>query len=271
MTAPVIIAEGIWTAFDGVVVHKDLYLEVRRGETLAIIGSSGSGKTTLLKEMLGLIKPCRGTMHVLGADMAALTTARRKEWANRCGVVFQGGALFSALSVFDNVALPVREARWWPEQFLADLVLVTLQTTGIEVKDARKLPAELSGGMVKRVALARALVLKPELVFMDEPTAGLDPEQRLAVVRLISNLKRVFKLTVVMVTHDVDALVALADRVAVLSEQRIIAAAPVAEVRRLEHPFVQNFFEGQMDRCTQPPRRVETRALLGNTSGNGAQ
>lgn len=252
MTAPVITAEGIWTAFDGVVVHKDLHLQVRRGEALAIIGSSGSGKTTLLKEMLGLVKPCRGTMRALDADMSALTPVRRKEWATRCGVVFQGGALFSALSVFDNVALPVREAGWWPEEFLPDLVLVTLRATGIDVKDARKLPAELSGGMVKRVALARALVLKPELVFMDEPTAGLDPEQRLAVVRLISDLKRVFKLTVVMVTHDVDALIGLADRVAVLSEQHIIAAAPLADVVRVEHPFVRHFFEGQTDRCARP-------------------
>ena len=255
-----ITAEGLWTAFDGVVVHENLNLEVRRGETLAIIGSSGSGKTTLLKEMLGLIKPCRGSVHVLGADMSALTAAKRKEWASRCGVVFQGGALFSALNVFDNVALPVREARWWPEEFLADLVLVTLQTTDIGVKDIRKLPAELSGGMVKRVALARALVLKPELVFMDEPTAGLDPEQRLAVVRLISNLKRVFKLTLVMVTHDVDALIALADRVAVLAEKHIIAAAPLVEVVRLEHPFVQHFFAGQTDRCVGPPRLIEERS-----------
>jgi phospholipid/cholesterol/gamma-HCH transport system ATP-binding protein len=264
MTALIITAEGIWTAFDGVVVHKDLHLEVRRGETLAIIGSSGSGKTTLLKEMLGLIRPCRGTMRVLDADMSTLTAATRKEWAARCGVVFQGGALFSAMSVFDNVALPVREARWWPEEFLADLVLVTLQTTGIDFKDAHKLPAELSGGMVKRVALARALVLKPELVFMDEPTAGLDPEQRLAVVRLISNLKRVFKLTLVMVTHDVEATIALADRVAVLAEQHIIAEAPLAEVVHLKHPFVQHFFEGQTDRCARPPDRGESHPLLEN-------
>lgn len=266
MTEPMITAEGIWTAFDGVVVHEDLHLEVRPGEALAIIGSSGSGKTTLLKEMLGLIKPCRGSMRVLGADMSALTAATRKEWATRCGVVFQGGALFSALSVFDNVALPVREARWWPEQFLADLVLVTLQTTGIDAKDAHKLPAELSGGMVKRIALARALVLKPDLVFMDEPTAGLDPEQRLAVVRLISNLKRVFKLTVVMVTHDVEALIALADRVAVLADRHIISAAPLAEVVCLGHPFVQHFFEGQTHRCMRAAPRVETRPLPENSS-----
>ena len=258
--------EGIETAFDGVLIHRELYLEVRRGEVMAIIGGSGSGKSTLLKEMLGLIRPGRGMIRVLDSDMAALTVAKRKEWATHCGVVFQGGALFSALNVFDNVALPVREARWWPEEFLAELVFVTLQTTGIDVKDARKLPAELSGGMVKRVALARALVLKPELVFMDEPTAGLDPEQSHAVIRLIADLKRVFKLTVVMVTHDVEALTVLADRVAVLAEQRIIAVAPIADIVRIKHPFVQHFFERQADRCTPPPWRVESHALLGSRS-----
>jgi phospholipid/cholesterol/gamma-HCH transport system ATP-binding protein len=266
MTASMISMEGVGTTFDGVLIHRDLNLEVRRGEILTIIGSSGSGKSTLLKEMLGLIKPCRGTIRVLDSDMSALTVGKRKEWATRCGVVFQGGALFSALSVFDNVALPVREARWWPEEFLTELVLVTLQTTGIDVKDARKLPAELSGGMVKRVALARALVLKPELVFMDEPTAGLDPEQCHAVIELIANLKRVFKLTVVMVTHDVEALIVLADRVAVLAEQRIIAAEPLAEIVRLNHPFVQHFFKGHTERCAQSRRRAEPNALLENTS-----
>jgi phospholipid/cholesterol/gamma-HCH transport system ATP-binding protein len=266
MTTPMISMEGVETEFDGVSIHRDLNLEVRRGEVMAIIGGSGSGKSTLLKEMLGLIRPDRGTIRVLDSDMSALTVAQRKEWATHCGVVFQGGALFSALNVFDNVALPVREARWWPEEFLTELVLVTLQTTGIDVKDARKLPAELSGGMVKRVALARALVLKPELIFMDEPTAGLDPEQCHAVIRLIADLKQVFKLTVVMVTHDVEALTVLADRVAVLAEQRMIAVEPVADIVRSKHPFVRHFFERQADRCTQSPRRVEPRALPENRS-----
>jgi len=266
MSVPIIAVTGLETCFDGVVIHRDLHLEVQRGETLAIIGSSGSGKTTLLKLMLGLIAPDRGTVRVLDADMSALTTAERRQWATQCGVVFQGGALFSALSAFDNVAVPVREARWWPEEFLGELVLVTLQTTGIDMKDSHKLPAELSGGMVKRVALARALVLKPDLLFMDEPTAGLDPEQRHAVVRLIARLTQVFKLTVVMVTHDVDALSALADRVAVLAEQRIIVAAPLAEVVRFQHPFIQHFFEGWTGGAAPPMRplervrRTETRA-----------
>jgi phospholipid/cholesterol/gamma-HCH transport system ATP-binding protein len=257
MPTPLVTIEGVQTVIDGVVIHRDLQLEVRRGETLAIIGGSGSGKTTLLRLMLGLMRPDCGTIRVLDTDMAALTVVERRQWATHCGVVFQGGALFSALSVFDNVALPVREARWWPEEFLTELVLLTLQTAGIQVNDAHKLPAELSGGMVKRVALARAVVLKPELVFMDEPTAGLDPEQCHAVVRLIARLTQVFKLTVVMITHDVEALRALADRVAVLADQHIIIAAPLPEVVRFEHPFVRHFFEGQADRCAAPPARVE--------------
>ena len=266
MSVPIIAVTGLETRFNSVVIHRDLHLEVQRGETLAIIGSSGSGKTTLLKLMLGLLKPDRGTVRVLDEDMSALTTTQRRRWATQCGVVFQGGALFSALSAFDNVAVPVREARWWPEELLGELVLVTLQTAGIDIKDSQKLPAELSGGMVKRVALARALVLKPDLLFMDEPTAGLDPEQRHAVVRLIAHLTQVFNLTVVMVTHDVDALSALADRVAVLADQRIIVAAPLAEVVQFQHPFIQHFFEvwpgsgAPPMRPLERVRRTETRA-----------
>jgi phospholipid/cholesterol/gamma-HCH transport system ATP-binding protein len=251
VATPIIAVTGLETRLDGIVIHRDLHLQVERGETLAIIGSSGSGKSTLLKLMLGLLKPNRGTVRVLDSDMSSLSAVSRRQWATRCGVVFQGGALFSALSVFDNVALPVREAHWWPEEFLEELVLITLLAAGIEVKDAHKLPAELSGGMVKRVALARALVLKPDLLFMDEPTAGLDPEQRHAVVALIAYLRQVFKLTVVMVTHDVETLNALADRVAVLAEARIIVAAPVAEVVRFPHPFLLHFFERQCDRAVK--------------------
>jgi phospholipid/cholesterol/gamma-HCH transport system ATP-binding protein len=247
---PIVSIEGLQTYFDGVQIHRDLNLEVRRDETLAIIGGSGSGKSTLLKVMLGLATPSGGIIRVLDSDMSQLSTVKRKQWATRCGVVFQGGALFSALNVFDNVAVPVREARWWPEEFLNELVLVTLRATGITAEDARKLPAQLSGGMIKRVALARALVLKPELLFMDEPTAGLDPEQCHAVVRLIARLKEVFKLTVVMITHDVDSLNALADRVAVLAEQRIIVAASPTEVLRFQHPFIEHFFNSASARGT---------------------
>lgn len=246
---PAIQIAHLSTVLGSSLIHRDISLEVRSGEVLAIIGGSGSGKTTLLREILGLHRPTAGEIRVLGADLARLTTAQRKLLPTRCGVVFQNGALFSALSVFDNVALPVRESHYWPESLLENLVLVTLEETGIELADAGKLPAELSGGMVKRVALARALVLEPELLFLDEPTAGLAPDQRHAVTQLIAQLKREFNLTVVIVTHDVDTLIALADRVAVIADQHILTLGPLPEVVHFAHPFVRSFFLQQTMRC----------------------
>jgi phospholipid/cholesterol/gamma-HCH transport system ATP-binding protein len=246
---PAIKIDKLWTVLGESVIHRDIDLEVRRGEVLAIIGGSGSGKTTLVREMLGLLRPARGQVKVLGADMHQLSRRERLLLPTRCGVLFQNGALFSALSAFDNVALPVRETRWWPEDLLEGLVLATLQATGITPAQAGKLPAELSGGMVKRVALARALILEPELLFMDEPTTGLAPDQRHEVISLLGRLKGEFHLTVVMVTHDVDALVALADRVAVLADQRIVTVAPLSEVVDFPDPFIQSFFLDQTRRC----------------------
>ncbi len=240
---------GLTTRLGSAVIHRDVELRVRAGEVLAVIGASGSGKTTLLREMLGLLRPTRGQVKVLGADIHRMSRRERLLWPTRCGVVFQSGALFSALSAFDNVALPVRETGWWPEGLLRELVLTTLQATGIAPSQANRLPAELSGGMVKRVALARALILEPELLFMDEPTAGLAPDQRHAVISLLAHLKREFDLTIVIVTHDVDALLALADRVAVLADQRIVTVAPVTEVVDFPHPFVRSFFLEQTGRC----------------------
>ncbi len=240
--------DGLWTLFGAGVVHRDIDLEVRTSEVLAIIGASGSGKTTLLREMLGLVTPARGALTVLGMDVRRLGPRERKRFAMRCGVVFQAGALFSALTALDNVALALRETRAWPEGLIRDVALVTLQRAGIEASDAGKRPAQLSGGMVKRVALARALVLEPELLFLDEPTAGLDPEQRHAFVTLIARLHRVLAITVVMVSHDVDTLFALADRVAVLAEQRIVTVGPLGDVLEHPHPFVQGFFLGQKQR-----------------------
>jgi len=263
--APAIEINGLWTILGPSVVHRDVDLQVQSGEVLAIIGGSGSGKTTLLREILGLVTPARGEVSVLGANMHRLTRCQRQLLPTRCGVMFQNGALFSALSVFDNVALPVRETRWWPEDLLQELVLATLQATGIGGAQASKLPAELSGGMVKRVALARALILEPELLFMDEPTSGLAPDQRHAVIGLLARLKREFELTVVVVTHDIDLVVTLADRVAVLADQRIVTVAPLSEVARFPHPFVQSFFLGQTRRCSE--RRVSAfRSRLESTA-----
>jgi phospholipid/cholesterol/gamma-HCH transport system ATP-binding protein len=251
--------EDLWTTFGTSTVHRGVNLTVNTGEVLAIIGDSGSGKTTLLREMLGLQAPTRGTIQVLGADVQRLTRRERLLWPTRCGVVFQNGALFSALSAFDNVALPVRETAWWPEHLLRELVLSTLQAADIAPSQALKLPAELSGGMVKRVALARALILEPELLFMDEPTTGLAPDQRHAVIELLDRLKRELELTLVIISHDPDVVLSLADRVAVLADQRIITVAPVGSITHFPHPFVHSFFL-QPTYCGDPVRSTPRRA-----------
>jgi phospholipid/cholesterol/gamma-HCH transport system ATP-binding protein len=198
--------------------------------------------------MLGLEKPARGEVRVLGQLLHQGNPDELRQLRTRSGVLFQQGALFSALTVFDNVALPMRELKTLGEDFIRDLVMLKLQSVGIDAKHATKMPAELSGGMVKRVALARALALEPELLFLDEPTAGLDPDRSESFVSLLRALHRELCLTVVMVTHDLDTLVALTDRVAVLCEQKLIAIGPLREVAENSHQFICNFFQGERGR-----------------------
>ena len=245
--APMIEVRGLWSVFPApgggeVVVHKDLDLTVRRGEVLTLVGGSGTGKTVLLRQMLGLNRPARGRITVLGRPVAELTDAGA---AARVGMLFQQGALFSAFSVLDNIALPLRETRAVPDALAREAALLKLQMVGLKASDAHKMPAELSGGMIKRVALARALIMDPPLLMLDEPTAGLDPDSSDAFVTLLRSLHRELGLTVVMVTHDLDTLFELADRVAVLAEQRVIIAAPVREVLAFDHPFIRHFFLGE--------------------------
>jgi phospholipid/cholesterol/gamma-HCH transport system ATP-binding protein len=244
----VVEVEGLWTRFGRHFVHRGIDLAVRRGEVLALVGGSGSGKTTLLRQMLGLERPYRGSVRVLGVDLHRCEPERLRRLRNRWGVLFQEGALFSALSVFDNVAAPLRELRVLDEELVRELVALKLRMVGIELRHALKVPAELSGGMVKRVALARALALEPELLFLDEPTAGLDPDRSESFVRLIEELRRGLGLTVVMVTHDLDTLVALSDRIAVLFDGRLVVVGTLREVVRSEHPFIVNFFLGERGR-----------------------
>ena len=248
MTEPVIEVRNLWTRFGRQLVHRDITMTVYRGEILSIVGGSGSGKTTLMRQMLGLEKPGRGEVRVLGRSLRDGDPEELRKLRSRSGVLFQQGALFSALTVFDNVALPMRELKTLEEDFIRDLVLLKLESVGIEARHASKMPAELSGGMVKRVALARALALEPELLFLDEPTAGLDPDRSESFVQLLRGLHSELCLTVVMVTHDLDTLVALSDRVAVLCDQKLIAIGPVREVAQNTHQFICNFFQGERGR-----------------------
>jgi phospholipid/cholesterol/gamma-HCH transport system ATP-binding protein len=238
----VIRVSGVTTRFGDHVVLRDLELLVLRGEVLCIVGGSGSGKTTLLRAMLGLDRPEAGHIEVLGIALADLETEHLMRLRRHSGVLYQSGALFSALTVAQNIALPLRELRAFDEGLIRELVLLRLDMVGLSPGDADKLPAELSGGMIKRVALARALALEPRIVFLDEPTAGLDPESSETFVELIRQLHRELSLSVVMVTHDLDTLVALADRVAVLADQRVIAAASLQEVIKVTHPFIEHYF-----------------------------
>jgi len=238
---------GIHTRLGRQTVHEDLDLVVMPGEILGIVGGSGAGKTTLLRHMLGLERPTRGTIKILGGPLS-LDSGQRMSWRRRSGVVFQRGALFSALSVVDNVALALRELKSYDRDFIRETALLLLDRVGIGTEHADKLPSELSGGMAKRVALARALALAPEILFLDEPTSGLDPAASKSIVELIDELHRELRLTVVMVTHDLDTLVALCDRIAVLADRKIIVTGPIDEVIATSHPFIQSYFLGERGR-----------------------
>jgi phospholipid/cholesterol/gamma-HCH transport system ATP-binding protein len=241
----IIEVEGLHTRFGSHVVHEDINLCVHRGEVLALVGGSGAGKTALMREMLGLDMPAQGTVRVFGEPLYGHDRKTMQYLRNRCGVLFQKGALFSALSVYDNIALPMRELRTMDERMIRDLVMLKLKMVDIAPAHANKMPAELSGGMIKRIALARAMALDPELLFLDEPTAGLDPELSDGFVKLIQTMRRELTLTIVMATHDLDTLTVLSDRIAVLADQRLIALGTLEEVTQTEHPFIKNYFFGE--------------------------
>jgi phospholipid/cholesterol/gamma-HCH transport system ATP-binding protein len=240
----IIDVSDLWTRRGGQTIHRGVNLTVNRGEIVGLVGGSGSGKTTLLRAIIGLDTPERGGIRLFGADFLHARRIERQAIQRRFGTLFQNGALFSALTVFENVALPLREARILDERMVRDLVMLKLHMVEIEARHAGKRPAELSGGMAKRVALARALALDPELLILDEPTAGLDPERSRNFVRLIKSLSGQQELTVFMVTHDIETLSLLATRVAVLAEGTIVADGPIPDVMQNRHPLVAALFGG---------------------------
>jgi phospholipid/cholesterol/gamma-HCH transport system ATP-binding protein len=235
--------QNVCTEFGDNIVHQNLNLKVKRGDILALVGRSGCGKTTLLRHIIGLTKPISGNVLLFGQNLHTMERVAQRRLMNRFGVLFQQGALFSALSVFDNIAFPLRELKQFDESVIYQLVMHKLALVELEPRNADLLPAEISGGMVKRVGLARALALEPELLVLDEPTAGLDPDRSHNFIDLIKQLKKSLGLTVLFVTHDMDTLASLAERVAVLEDKHIIADCSLQELAAINHPFVINFFQ----------------------------
>jgi len=247
--APVIRVRGLLSQFGDQVIHRDLDLDVERGEVLGVVGGSGTGKTVLLNTIIGLKVPEGGTIEVFGHDTANLNKAQAAEIEMRSGVLFQQGALFSSLSVLENVASPLVEHTGLARETILELAQMKIAMVGLKPESHYQKPAELSGGMRKRVGLARALALDPELLFLDEPTAGLDPIGAAAFDDLIRQLSDDLGLTVFMITHDLDSLYAITDKVAVLADKQVVAKATVQELERSEHPWIKEYFLGPRGRA----------------------
>jgi phospholipid/cholesterol/gamma-HCH transport system ATP-binding protein len=239
---------GLRTAFGDKVIHEDLDLEVREGEILGLIGGSGSGKSVLLNPILGLKRPEGGRVELFGEDVHG---ERNVEVAKRTGVLFQYGALFSALTVQENVEAPFLEHLDLPYDLVRELAALKIELVGLDSDAGAKRPAELSGGMRKRAGLARAIALDPRILFLDEPTSGLDPIAAGELDALIRKLRDALGLTVLMITHDLDSLYAITDRVAVLADRKVVAVAPVAELERSDHPWIASYLGGPRGRAAR--------------------
>jgi len=256
MTTPdntdnIIVVKDVRTNLGGVWVHDGMNLTVIRGEILAIVGGSGSGKTTLLREILMLQKCNSGSIKVFGEELTTATHLQLLEVQKQWGVLFQQSALFSSLTVLENVAFPLHEHTHLDDNTINDLALLKILLAGLPASAATKYPAELSGGMQKRAALARAMVMDPELLFLDEPTSGLDPESAGAFDELIANLQATMGLTIVMVTHDIDSLWHVCNRVAFLGEGKVLCVDTVEKLSQNENPLIKKFFQGPRGRIAK--------------------
>jgi phospholipid/cholesterol/gamma-HCH transport system ATP-binding protein len=246
---PVIEVSHVSTRFGTAVVHRDVSLTVVRGEVFAIAGGNGCGKSTLLREIIGLLAPTTGTIRLLGTDSRQLTQSNGSPLHRRFGVMFQHGALFSSMTLAENVAVPLREHTPLSAEAIRDIVALKIALVGLPPDSAIKFPSELSGGMRRRAALARAIVMDPELLFLDEPTAGLDPMIAAGFDDLVLELKRLLGLTVVMVTHDLDSLWRIADRVAVLGEGQVLGLGTMDALARSDDPVIRSYFHGPRGRA----------------------
>lgn len=245
----IIAVRNLVTAFGSNIIHDGLDLDVRRGEILGVVGGSGTGKSVLLKTIVGLLRQQSGTVSINGRDQADLSTAEERISRSEWGVLFQDGALFSSLTVAQNVQVPLREYYDLPQDLMDDLALSKIEMAGLPADAACKFPSDLSGGMRKRAALARSMALDPQVLFLDEPTAGLDPIGAAAFDELVKDLSDSLGLTVFLVTHDLDTLFRVCDRVAVLGDKRILINAPLEDVVKLDHPWVQEYFCGPRARA----------------------
>jgi ABC-type transport system involved in resistance to organic solvents, ATPase component len=245
MGEPIIEVRDVVTRLSGTLVHDGISLSVARGEVAALIGGSGTGKSVLLKEIIGLIRPAAGSIKLFGEDVWQASESELMALRRRFGVLFQDGALFSSLNVEQNVAAPLREHTDLSVQVCLELARLKIAMAGLPASACTKMPSELSGGMRKRAALARALALDPELLFLDEPTSGLDPVSARAFDRLIRLLSDSLGLTVFLVTHDLDTLLAMVDRIIVLSQGRVLGQGTVDELKKIQDPWLQDYFSAR--------------------------
>jgi phospholipid/cholesterol/gamma-HCH transport system ATP-binding protein len=258
MTEPAIRIRDLVVGFDGNTVLKGLSLDVRKGEILGIVGGSGAGKSVLMRAIIGLVPRRRGTIEVLGTRLDTATDPQRRAIERRWGILFQHGALYSSLTVRQNVQFLMREYLSLSQRLMDEIAIAKLEMVGLTTLDAEKFPSELSGGMTKRVALARALSLDPEIVFLDEPTSGLDPISAGDFDELIRTLQQTLELTVFMVTHDLASLHTICDRVAALADGVVVAEGTIDTMLSSDHPWVQAYFRGERASMIVPPSHVTT-------------